>query len=160
MGLNLEEAKKDIHEIYKNNDMSVVFEVMDIIKTYESADGKALMEYAIDSLQADSLKLCGYNFHLGTLASNLEADYQKAVNMRKYQEANIFCTEKANDPKRSAAELSKVAEAGLAKWRQNECEAQRKAMIMRQAVQSVQEMVNMLKKVVERLLYQGPSSNM
>jgi len=156
----LVQAKKDIEEIYKAHDMRVVSEVMEIISKYESADGKALMEYALDDLQADSLKLCSFNFTLGTFASNLEADSQKATNMRRFKEAEMFCNEKQNDPKATIAHLEKLAEVRMVSYRMNEVEAQRKAMIMREAVKATSEMVNMLKKVVERLMWQGNQSNL
>jgi hypothetical protein len=116
------------------------------------------MEFAVDDLQADALKLCSLNFYLGTMASNLEADFVQATNKRRYQEANIWNQTKKNNPDMKLGEVDKVAEESLAIYRIDEGEKQRKMMIMRQAVESVSEVVNMLKKVCERLLIQGQSA--
>jgi hypothetical protein len=151
----LAEAKADIEKIYKDNSLMVVLDVMGIINKYTEIEGKALMEFSVDTLQADALKLCALNFHLGTLASNLEADFVQASNKRKYQEANIWNQTKKNNPEMKLGEVDKVAEESLAVYRMDEGEKQRKMMIMRQACISVSEVVNMLKKVVERLLWQG-----
>ena len=156
----IEKARQEIEKVYQDNDLQVVVDVMDIIKKYTSMEGKGLMEFAVDELQQDSLKLCAYNFTLGTLASNYESDWQKAVNVRKFKEAEMFCAEKEADPKKSVAHLEAIAQRNGFPYRAQEGEAQRRAMIIRQAVSSVQEMVNMLKKVVERLMWQGNSTNL
>jgi hypothetical protein len=155
MGTRLEEAKLEIEKIYKDNKLVIVFDVMEIINKYTSIEGKQIMEADVDTLQADAIKLCALNFHLGTLASNLEADFTQATNRRKYQEANIWTTTKKNNPDMKLGEVDKVAEEGLSAYRMSEAEAQRSALIMRQAVESVYEVVNMLKKIVERLMYEG-----
>ena len=151
----LAEAKADIEKVYKDNNLMVVFDVMDIINKYTAIEGKTLMECDVDTLQADALKLCSLNFFLGTLASNLEGDFVQASNKRKYQEANIWNQTKKNNDGMKLGEVDKVAEEALAVWRMDEGEKQRKMMIMRQACESVSEVVNMLKKCVERLLWEG-----
>jgi hypothetical protein len=158
MNSRLQEAKADIEKIYKDNNLMVVFEVMEIINKYTTVEGKTLLESSVDTLQADALKLCAFNFHLGTLASNLEADFVQATNRRKYQEANLWNQTKKNNPDMKLGEVDHVAEESLAVYRADEGEKQRKAMIMRQAVLSVSEVVNMLKKVVERILIEGPKN--
>lgn len=156
----LEQAKADIQKIYEDNDLMVVMEVMDIINKYTTATGKSIMESSIDELQADALRLVSLNFHLATLASNLEADAVQSVNRRRYQEANIWNTTKQKNPNMKLGECDKVAEESLHIYRADEAEKQRRAGIMRAAVNSNQEVVNMLKKVVERLLMQGPQSSL
>jgi len=160
MSARLEQARKDIEMVYKDNNLTALMEAMEIVKKYEGATGESIRDSSIDELQADTVRLVSLNFYLQTLASNLDSDAQKAVNVRKFQDASIFCQEKEKDPKMTLGHLEKVAEVGIASYRQAECEAQRRAMIMKQTCVAVQEQVNVLKKVVERLMWQGPSSTL
>jgi len=153
----LEEAKKEIEKIYTDNGLMVVIEAMDIIEKYTGIDAAKLMESSVDSLQADALKLCSFNCYLATMASNLESDFVQATNRRKYQEANQFVNIKASDTSLKIGEVERHAEVAISVYRQDEAEKQRRAMIMRSAVESVLEVVQMLKKCVERILMQGPS---
>jgi len=155
----LQEVKKEIEQIYNDNGLMSVMEAMDIIDKYTGVDAAKLMECSIDSLQADALKLCSFNCYLTTIASDLESNFVKATNNRKFQEANQWMTIKAATPAMKLGEVDKHAESGIALYRQEEASKQKKAMIMRSAVESIQEVVQMLKKVVERLLMQGPMAN-
>jgi len=157
MSERLKNARKELENIYKDNDLQVVMEVMTIVNKYADISSQKLLEYDVDELQADTVKLCAMNFYLMTLTSNLEANYVVASNKRKYQEANIWTNVKEQSGKMTNGEVSKRAEVGLIAYRHNEADALRKYKIVEAATKAVIEVVNALKKTVERILWQGPS---
>jgi len=151
----LAKAKVELQKIYEDHGMNMVLEAMDIINKYSSFTSKELINFTIDELQTDAMRLTSLNFYLSSLSANLEADAVNAYNARKYHEANNWGTYKREDPKAKQGELDKKAEESIHKYRNTEAEAQRKSKIMSAAVGSVQEVVNMLKKVVERIMWEG-----
>ena len=153
-----EETRKLLEDAYKESSLDIISEIIAITKKYEGIEGAGLLECGIDDLQADALRLVSMNIHIGTLAGILEADALRAENIRKFKDAEVYLV--AKDEGGTVEELKRRAEVGVAPYRQREVDTLRKAKIMRQTVDSVSEMVNMLKKIVERMMWEGPSSNL
>lgn len=134
----------------------VLLEAMDIVAKYDKATRGALLECGIEELQTDAMRLTALNFYIGTLASGLEVDAQIAENVRKYWEARIYL-DKADG--RRVDDIKREAEVGITQYRSIEAEALRRAKMVCKASESIVEMVNMLKKVCERILAQGMGHN-
>ena len=151
----LAKAKVELQKIYEDHGMNMVLEAMDIINKYSSFTSKELINFTIDELQTDALRLTSLNFYLSSLSANLEADAVGAYNARKYHEANNWGSFRKSHEKAKQGEIDMLAEESIGKYRSSAAEAQRKSKIMSAAVGSVQEVVNMLKKVVERIMWEG-----
>ena len=149
------EAEKLVHDIYRKEEQLTVIEAMGIINKYTTVTGQTLMECSIDEVQADSVKLVALNFHIGTITSDLEYRARQAYNVRKYQFAKNWVKFKEELPKATQGYIDNQSEVMVQIYRQDEAARERQAKIMRQAHDSIIETVNILKKVVEKLLVQG-----
>lgn len=149
------EAQNYVSNIFKTNGMDCVLEAMEIVNKYATDEGRASMENDINGLQNDSIKLVALSFYLGTIASNLESDAIQAANIRKFQYSNVWVKFKKENEKITQGALDQMAEIEIKQFREDEVEKERRASIIRAALNSTIEIVNMLKKVVERLLVQG-----
>jgi len=154
----LEDAKQELKQTYEKHGVEIVIEAMEIIGKYSGQGIKELVENAkIDDLQSDALRLTALNFYLSSIASNLDATAGQAVNRRKFNEAFKWDEIRKEDLKIKQGEVDKKAEIAIETFRYQETEALRKAKIVSAAVESIIEMVNMLKKVVERIMWEGPA---
>jgi hypothetical protein len=164
MSGRIEKAKTQIAELCHDKSIGAILEVLEIIEKYNSIDGKRLMEFAVDDLQADALRLTSLNFYLDTLAAALSGDATNAENVRRFQYSSTWVRLKKTEKNDKGAPVSdgvcdNMAEEAIAGYRLSEMDARKKADMMKAAVNSSQEVVNMLKKVVERLMMQGPGNN-
>jgi len=154
----LQNVKIELQKLYEYYNVEVVLEVMDIIDKYSDVTSKELLNFTADELQADSLRLTVLNFYLSSLSGNLDADAVQACNQRKYHLANNWANLRENQIKSKQGEIDMLAEKSIGVYRKAEGEAQRKSKIVSSAVSSIIEIVNMLKKIVERIMVEGQRS--
>ena len=149
------EAQNYVSNIFKTNGMDIALEALDIVNKYATDAGKQVLEYDISTLQEDSMRLVSIGFYLATIASNLDADAVRAANYRKYLYSSEWIKSKQENEKITAGACDNLAEVKIKSAREDEVEKQKRASIIRAALDSSIEVVNMLKKVTERLLIQG-----
>ena len=153
----LDAAKIELTKVYNDTGLQLVLEAMDIVNKYAGSTTEDLSKWGLDELQADAIKLTALNFYLGATGANLSSEASRRTNMRKYKEASNWTNIKKNNPSLKLGEVDKQAEEAIHIYRSEETEAFRKADIMKVACDSIVEVVNMIKKIVERIMWQGPS---
>lgn len=149
------DAEKIIGDMFEEVGMSYVGDAMKIISKYGTEEGRRIMENDIRQLQGDSIQLVTLNFTIGTFASVAESELVQATNSRKYGSAKNWVEFKENQPKLTQGVLDQMAETSIQSLRADEVKALKKAKMLRSASDGVTETVNMLKKITERLMWQG-----
>jgi hypothetical protein len=146
------EAQKYVADIFKTNSMEIALEALSIVNKYASTEGQKAMEFDINTLQEDSIKLVAITFYLGTIASNLDADAAHASNRRKYEYSSEWIKAKKENEKITAGACDQIAEIKCKSFRDDEVEKEKRASIIKAALDSSIKISDMLKKIVERLL--------
>ena len=154
---NLKIARDKLVEAYEENGLQFIAEALSIVDKYLNLSDKDLGSYTIDEMQSDSLRLTSLNFYLSSSAANFEADSLSAYNRRKFKEAANWCKYRSDCPKAKQGEIDMLAEESIEKFRADEVEVIRRFKITAAAVSSIIEIVNMLKKSVERIMWEGQS---
>jgi hypothetical protein len=149
------EIQKYVSDIFQTNGMAIALEAGDLINKYSSLSGQQVMEFDVGTLQADSMKLVALNFYLSTISANLEAEAQRAENIRKYEYSSEWLKAKKENEKITAGACDAIAEVKIKTLKDNEIEADKKASMMRIIANSCLETTQMLKKICEQLLITG-----
>jgi len=162
----IQQAKARLEKAYQEvEETDAVSEAIEIVSKYATVDGKAILDFAIDDIQADFLKLASINMFVNSLWA--EAVYQatQSTNKRRWHHSTNWSQNKQNQKGPKGAPISDkycdaITEQSIYAYREDEAAKQRKAMLLQSAVNSVQEVINALKKVGDRLVAQGPLNNL
>lgn len=152
MSNRLEEIKKLTQTILEVNELQSAMEVMDIVNQYVGISPETLDNKTPSILQADCVRLTGFGFHLGVILADYESKRGTIKNKIDQVYANKFLEAKTVDPKRTVDQCNAIAEQEVFSLKEEEVLAIRAVSIVDRVSKASIEVVNMLKKVVERLL--------
>lgn len=152
MSNRLEEIKKLTQTILEVNELQSAMEVMDIVNQYVGISPEALDNKTPSLLQADCVRLTGFGFHLGVILADYESKRGTIKNKIDQVYSTKFLEAKTIDPKRTVDQCNAIALQEVSGLKEEEILAIRAVSIVDRVSKASIEVVNMLKKVVERLL--------
>ena len=153
----IEKAKEELTQAYEATGISIINEALNIIFKYQTMS-PADPDYSIEEMQRDSIVLTSLNFTLNTYTVKYEAEADRKKAESKFQRAHEFNVAKMNDPKLSDKKCENIAEEKIYPNILEEIEARKTAKYLGVAWERTVDVVNMLKKIVERTMWQGPQA--
>jgi len=157
MSERIKKAKEELTKAYEVTGISIINEALDIIFKYQTMSPTD-PDFSIEEMQRDSIVLTSINFTLHTYTVKYEAEADRKKSEVKFERAREFNAQKVIDPKMSDKKCEYIAEEKIYETIKQEIEARKTARYLDVAWQRAVDVVNMLKKIVERSMWQGPQA--
>ena len=153
----IKKAKEELEQAYEATGIGIINEALAIIFKYQSLSPSD-PDFGIEEMQRDSIILTSVNFTLHTYTVKYEAEADRKKAQSKMARAQKFNGHKIIDPKMSDKKCENLVEAEEEMYAivLAEIEARKVAKYLDVAWQRSVDVVNMLKKIVERAMWQGP----
>lgn len=149
-------AREDIRKAYEESGLGVLQEVLAVFEKYQDVNETGMLpEYGIEEMQNDALHLTALTFTVHTFYIRYEAEASRAKARIKYERAKQFNAIKVSDTGKSDKRAENEAEEGVYQYVLEEIEKQKIAGYIDVSWQRAVDLVNMLKKCVERMMWQG-----
>jgi hypothetical protein len=152
----IKNAKKELQEAYKQSGVLIINEALEIIDKYQTTEEGSLPEFGIKMMQEDAMVLTALNFTLQSYWIQYEAEADKAKAKIKFEKARQFNLLKKSDTKKSDKVCEYEADEATYQFILEEIDKRKASRYLDVAWQRTVDVVNMLKKMVERAMWQGP----
>ena len=153
----VKKAKAELEKAYEESGILVISDALNIIGKYQEVDEVTGMmpEFSINAMQEDALRLTALNFTIHSYLVEHDANSGRAKAKVKYEKARQFNLIKKADIKKSDRRCENEAEEGVYQFVLDDIEKRKVSQYLDIASQRIIDMVNMLKKTVERVMWQG-----
>jgi len=151
-----EQAKQDLEKAYQESGVMIIKDGLDVITKYQEVDESgSIQEFGIDEMQNDAIRLTALCFTIHSLMVEFEATWAKAKAKTKFERAHQFNLLKQADIKKSDGRCENEAEEAIYQYVLEEINSKKAMQYLDIAWQRMVDMVNVLKKSVEKRMWQG-----
>ena len=138
----------------EENRFSTLIDVTELINKYVDVKYEILTDVVVDEIQSDFIKLGVHNFYVGTMIGFFEFDLKRISCKIEQAKARIGLRLKAENPKVTVAEMDKYGVLETIDLNKEYLKAFKLDRVAKMLYKSVQEIVNCLKKAVDRIMWE------